>query len=136
VVYLDEADVKMILLRSSFTAVPLEQASVPKAKQFAFYDDVHCTGLDIQHMSNAQAVLTLGKVGGQAEGEEGRGARLRAAQSLVICCAAAAHSRLAARALSASSSIVPGHDLPRLCARCLPHAWHRQGPNDPRIRHS
>ena len=61
VVYLDEADVKMILLRSTFTAVPLAQASIPKAKQFAFYDDSHTTGTDISHLSNARAVLTLGK---------------------------------------------------------------------------
>jgi hypothetical protein len=39
-VYLDEADVKMILLRSTWSSVPLAQASIPKAKQFAFYDDV------------------------------------------------------------------------------------------------
>ena len=51
----------MILLRSTFTAVPLAQGAVPKTRQFAFYDDVHCVGMDISHLSNARAVLTLGK---------------------------------------------------------------------------
>lgn len=61
VVYLDENDVKMILLRSTFTAVPLAQASIPKAKQFAFYDDVHTTGVRHKHETHAhtQCNVTL-----------------------------------------------------------------------------
>ena len=61
VVYLDESDAKMILLRSTFTSVPLAQGSVSKSRQFTFYDDVHCVGMDISHLSNARAVVTLGK---------------------------------------------------------------------------
>ena len=34
---------------------------MPDTKRFAFYDQVHTTGMDIQHSVNACAVITLGK---------------------------------------------------------------------------
>ena len=40
VVFLDEADRKMILLRQGAKLVKLEQSGVPWAKRFSFYDQV------------------------------------------------------------------------------------------------
>eukprot|EP00435_Cladocopium_sp_Y103_P008530 s3243_g2.t1 len=48
VVYLNEADAKM-------------DCGIPLSERFAFYDQVHTTGMDIQHKPDARAVLTLGK---------------------------------------------------------------------------
>ena len=78
VVYLDEYDRKMILVRATGRVVKMAQSGIPANKRFAFYDQVsfirtvfyvvayssrqvHTTGMDIQHMLNAKAVLTLGK---------------------------------------------------------------------------
>lgn len=43
VVFLNEADKKMILLRNGHAVLPLEQCGIDKAKQFSFYDQVHTT---------------------------------------------------------------------------------------------
>ena len=61
VVFLDELDRKMILIRSTGHVVPLATSGVPPEARFAFYDQIHTTGMDIQHRLNACAVLTLGK---------------------------------------------------------------------------
>ena len=61
VVFLDEFDRKMILVRSTGHVVPLATSGVPTEARFAFYDQIHTTGMDIQHRLNACAVLTLGK---------------------------------------------------------------------------
>ena len=61
VVFLDELDRKMILVRSTGHVVPLATSGVPPEARFAFYDQIHTTGMDIQHRLNACAVLTLGK---------------------------------------------------------------------------
>jgi hypothetical protein len=61
VVYLDEEDRKMVLMREGKVVVPIAQCGVPKNRRFAFYDQVHTTGMDIQHMLNACAATTLGK---------------------------------------------------------------------------
>ena len=61
VVFLDELDRKMILVRTTMSVLPLSQCGVPDTKRFAFYDQVHTTGMDIQHSVNACAVITLGK---------------------------------------------------------------------------
>ena len=61
VVFLDELDRKMILIRSTMSVLPLAQSGVPDTKRFAFYDQVHTTGMDIGHSVNACAVITLGK---------------------------------------------------------------------------
>lgn len=60
VVFLDTADRKMVLLRGGMV-LTIEQCGIPKAKRFAFYDQVHTTGMDIKHVLDAEAVLTLGK---------------------------------------------------------------------------
>ena len=51
----------MIVLRRGMRVVPLSQSGLSKDRQFAFYDQVHTTGMDIQHCINAKAALTLGK---------------------------------------------------------------------------
>eukprot|EP01012_Entosiphon_sulcatum_P007139 TRINITY_DN13559_c0_g1_i1.p1 TRINITY_DN13559_c0_g1~~TRINITY_DN13559_c0_g1_i1.p1 ORF type:complete len:4669 (-),score=764.85 TRINITY_DN13559_c0_g1_i1:3029-17035(-) len=61
VVFLDELDRKMILVRATGRVMKLAECGIPKHRRFAFYDQVHTTGMDITHTPNAQAVLTLGK---------------------------------------------------------------------------
>jgi len=61
VVYLDEHDRKMIVVRATGRSVKLEQCGISKNRRFAFYDQVHTTGMDIKHVLNATAVITLGK---------------------------------------------------------------------------
>lgn len=61
VVYIDEDGRKMIALRSGSKVVPLEQCGLAARRRFAFYDQVHTTGMDIKHAINANAVLTLDK---------------------------------------------------------------------------
>ena len=61
VVFLDEFDRKMILVRATGRVLKLAQCGISVKRRFAFYDQVHTTGMDIQHVLNAKAVLTLGK---------------------------------------------------------------------------
>jgi thiol-disulfide isomerase/thioredoxin len=61
VVFLDELDRKMILVRATGRVLKLDECGIPLDQRFAFYDQIHTTGMDIRHTSNATAVLTLGK---------------------------------------------------------------------------
>eukprot|EP00755_Sulcionema_specki_P005608 Sspe_Gene.33212::Locus_16237_Transcript_1_1_Confidence_1.000_Length_12018::g.33212::m.33212 len=61
VVFLDELDRKMILVRATGRVIKLEECGIPRLKRFTFYDQVHTTGLDVPHTPNAQAAITLGK---------------------------------------------------------------------------
>jgi hypothetical protein len=61
VVFIDEHDEKMILVRSTMRAVVLSQCGISVNKRFAFYDQVHTTGIDIKHCLNARGAVTLGK---------------------------------------------------------------------------
>ena len=61
VVYLNEQDEKMIWNRDMNCAMRLEECSILKEKRFAFYDQIHTTGMDIKHRLRARAALTLGK---------------------------------------------------------------------------
>jgi hypothetical protein len=61
VVFLDRLDRQMILLRSSFTVLPLAQCGVEPHKRFTFFDQIHTTGIDTKQTLNALAVVTLGK---------------------------------------------------------------------------
>jgi Ca2+-binding EF-hand superfamily protein len=61
VVFLDELDRKMVLVRATKRVVKLAQCGIPAEKRFAFYDQVHTTGMDISHRLDACAALTLGK---------------------------------------------------------------------------
>ena len=61
VVFLDESDEKMILVKATGRVVSLSQCGISVEKRFAFYDQIHTTGMDIKHAPNARAALTLGK---------------------------------------------------------------------------
>lgn len=61
VVFLDDLDRKMVLVRSTRRVLKMAQCGIPADKRFAFYDQVHTTGMDIQHTLDATAVLTLSK---------------------------------------------------------------------------
>jgi hypothetical protein len=49
-VYLDENDKQQVLVRATGRVVPADQCGVPKEKRFAFYDQIHTTGMDIKHV--------------------------------------------------------------------------------------
>jgi hypothetical protein len=61
VVFLDENDKKMILVRATGRVQELDTCGIAAANRFAFYDQVHTTGMDIKHSLDATAVVTLGK---------------------------------------------------------------------------
>lgn len=61
VVFLDELDRKMILVRATGRVLKLAECGIPRSRRFAFYDQVHTTGMDIDHVPNAYAVQTIGK---------------------------------------------------------------------------
>ena len=61
VVFLDVHGGKKILLRLTREASKLADSCVPAQRRFAFYGQVHTTGMDIQHKLDAVAALTLGK---------------------------------------------------------------------------
>ena len=50
-----------MLVRATGRIVSADQCGVPLDKRFAFYDQIHTTGMDIKHVVNALAVITLGK---------------------------------------------------------------------------
>ena len=51
----------MILVRKGYMVMKLAQCGVPLERRFAFYDQIHTTGMDIKHVLDAKAILTLGK---------------------------------------------------------------------------
>jgi len=61
VVYLDEFDRQMILLREGMKVMKLVDCSLAWGDRFTFYDQVHTTGMDIKQAADACALLTLGK---------------------------------------------------------------------------
>ena len=61
VVFLDDLDRKMVLLRVGFKVVELAECGVALERRFTFYDQVHTTGMDIDQLLSAHAALTLGK---------------------------------------------------------------------------
>ena len=61
VVYLDDDDRKMVYVRATRRDVQLAECGIPERERFAFYDQVHTTGMDIKHTPDARAVITLGK---------------------------------------------------------------------------
>ena len=48
-------------MRATNRVVSADQCGVPLERRFAFYDQIHTTGMDTKHVVNATAVLTLGK---------------------------------------------------------------------------
>ena len=61
VVFLDDNDEKMILVKATGRVLKLSQCGIAVEKRFAFYDQIHTTGMDIKHGLSAAAALTLGK---------------------------------------------------------------------------
>ena len=61
VIFLDEEDRQQVLVRATGRIVSADQCGVSLEKRFAFYDQIHTTGMDIKHVVNATAVITLGK---------------------------------------------------------------------------
>lgn len=50
-----------VLVAATGKSVKLEECGIPLNRRFAFYDQIHTTGMDIKHIPNACALLTLGK---------------------------------------------------------------------------
>lgn len=61
VVFLDEEDRQMVLLRQGMKVVKLADCGLAFGERFSFYDHVHTTGMDIKQAVDARAALTLGK---------------------------------------------------------------------------
>lgn len=63
IVFLDEADRKMVLVRATMRVVEIDQCGIKPTELFALYDQIHTTGTDLPFLStfNARAVQTLGK---------------------------------------------------------------------------
>ena len=61
VVYLDELDRQMVVLRKDLQVVTLAESGLAWGERFTFYDQVHTTGMDIKQTVDACAMLTLGK---------------------------------------------------------------------------
>jgi hypothetical protein len=61
VVFLDENDEKVIMVKATGRVLKLAQCGIGLEQRFAFYDQIHTTGMDITHMLSARAALTIGK---------------------------------------------------------------------------
>eukprot|EP00929_Paragymnodinium_shiwhaense_P044942 TRINITY_DN23026_c0_g1_i2.p1 TRINITY_DN23026_c0_g1~~TRINITY_DN23026_c0_g1_i2.p1 ORF type:complete len:4431 (+),score=980.35 TRINITY_DN23026_c0_g1_i2:153-13445(+) len=61
VVFLNEADERMVLLRDGFKVLELAQCGLSPAQRFTFYDHYHTTGMDIKQPLSCTACLTLSK---------------------------------------------------------------------------
>ena len=61
VVFLDELDRKVVLVRSTGRVLNVAQCGIALSRRFAFYDQIHTTGMDISHCLDAAAALTLSK---------------------------------------------------------------------------
>jgi hypothetical protein len=51
----------VILVKATGRVLKLSQCGIAVENRFAFYDQIHTTGMDIKHTLNAAAALTLGK---------------------------------------------------------------------------
>ncbi|UKK01646.2 hypothetical protein MACK_002464 [Theileria orientalis] len=60
VVFLDDEDRQMILLRNKWTVTLLAHCGIPLQKRFSFYDQIHSTGQDIKQAARAIAYITIG----------------------------------------------------------------------------
>ncbi|KAL7066785.1 EF hand family protein [Cryptosporidium serpentis] len=61
VVFIDDKDKQMIMLRDGFRIIEISQCGISLDKRFTFYDHIHTTGQDIKHTPLAEAILTIGK---------------------------------------------------------------------------
>ncbi|EKX73094.1 conserved hypothetical protein [Theileria equi strain WA] len=60
VVYLDDQDRQMILLRDRWRSTLLTHCGLPPERRFSFYDQIHSTGQDIKQAAHAMAFITIG----------------------------------------------------------------------------
>eukprot|EP00929_Paragymnodinium_shiwhaense_P084618 TRINITY_DN45263_c0_g3_i1.p1 TRINITY_DN45263_c0_g3~~TRINITY_DN45263_c0_g3_i1.p1 ORF type:complete len:2284 (+),score=520.79 TRINITY_DN45263_c0_g3_i1:413-6853(+) len=61
VVFLNEQDERVVLLRDGMRIVDLAQSGLSPEQRFTFYDHVHTTGMDVKQPLTATACLTLSK---------------------------------------------------------------------------
>lgn len=61
VVYMDHLDRRVVYVRDKRKVISLKQCGIPTKHRFCFYDQIHTTGMDVEHHFNARAVLTIGK---------------------------------------------------------------------------
>eukprot|EP00929_Paragymnodinium_shiwhaense_P070628 TRINITY_DN35771_c0_g2_i1.p1 TRINITY_DN35771_c0_g2~~TRINITY_DN35771_c0_g2_i1.p1 ORF type:complete len:2134 (+),score=468.58 TRINITY_DN35771_c0_g2_i1:176-6403(+) len=61
VVFIDEKDTKVCMLRDGFRVTTLAQCGLPASKRFTYYDQTHCAGVDIDHPLFCHAAITIGK---------------------------------------------------------------------------
>jgi len=61
VVFLNDADERMVLMRDGFRVVELRSSGLSMQQRFSFYDHVHTTGMDIKQPLSCTAFLTLSK---------------------------------------------------------------------------
>ncbi|CAE8720349.1 unnamed protein product, partial [Polarella glacialis] len=59
VVFLGVHDEQLIVQRGVARPTPLKESGIPPDRRFCFYDQVHCTGIDVKHRSDARAAITL-----------------------------------------------------------------------------
>eukprot|EP01090_Pellita_catalonica_P013707 TRINITY_DN3317_c0_g2_i1.p1 TRINITY_DN3317_c0_g2~~TRINITY_DN3317_c0_g2_i1.p1 ORF type:complete len:610 (-),score=129.98 TRINITY_DN3317_c0_g2_i1:245-2047(-) len=60
-VFLDPADRKVVVDRTSSAPVSLEQSGISVDRLFTFFDQVHTTGMDVKQALDARAAVTVGK---------------------------------------------------------------------------
>ncbi|CAK0898464.1 unnamed protein product, partial [Prorocentrum cordatum] len=61
VVYLDTENEKRLFMADGREGVPFATCGLKPGERFTFFDQVHCTGMDIPQVPNAIGVATLGK---------------------------------------------------------------------------
>jgi hypothetical protein len=61
VVYMDDQNEKMVIMRGRPEPVPLGECGLGNHQRFTLYDQSHTTGTDIKQAPSARALLTVGK---------------------------------------------------------------------------
>jgi len=61
VVYLDDSNQKMVIMRGRAEPVPLAECGLAKGRRVTLYDQSHTTGTDLKQDPAARALLTVGK---------------------------------------------------------------------------
>ena len=51
----------MIYVKATGRVLKLSQCGIAVENRFAFYDQIHTTGMDIKHTLSARAAITIGK---------------------------------------------------------------------------
>lgn len=142
-VYLDGLNHQMIVVRGHPTPMSLYEVSVPVERRFVFYDQIHHTGIDIDHAVNARAAVTMSKDMTLREYSQGcwRMRGIGNGQTVVTLLTPAVASLIMRRgATDASSNDVVGWltangvaaeqtQFKQLCVQNLAHLWRRRAWN-------